>query len=104
MPSKEDTLSCYRLYAADLFDDPAFREWLNRRVGKGLATWHVGGEPHEFSDVFVIYDHGEGDESPRSALEENAMPEHCWDAICALCEAEGIEYGLLWLLNMEDEE
>jgi hypothetical protein len=90
--------------AGDLFADPAFVEWLNSQVGKGLATWHCGGKPHDMSDTFVIYDRGEG---PECSDNPGGMPEHCWKAICEMCDRAGFEYGIVRLLNQEpgdDEE
>src|SRR5262245_41562469 len=96
------SMLCYEIAAAELFDDPEFVAWLNRRVGKGLATWHCGGEPDEYSDVFVWYDEGEGDESPWSAGEETGMPEGFWEALDNLCYEHGISFGILRLLNQEE--
>lgn len=98
-----EQLTCYTIHATELFEDEEFQEWLNGSVGKGLATWHTGGEPGEMSDIFVIYDHGEGDESPWSAG-ETGMPEKFWERIHELCKGRGITYGLLRLVNYEGGE
>ncbi len=42
----------------DWFSDPAFCAWLNGPTSK--ATWHDGGVPGEYSDVFVTLDAGLG--------------------------------------------
>lgn len=87
------------IYAAVLYRDPAFVAWLNHRIiGKGLATWHTGGPPGEYSDVFI-----------HVALPEDGsdsdMPPHCWKAILDVLRESGFEDHdevLVWLQNMEN--
>ena len=68
-----------------------FVEWLN---GKGEfqkgppATWHQGGEPGEYSDVFTTYDHGDGPDS-------EDLPADIWETISKMAEDNGMEYGLI---------
>jgi hypothetical protein len=83
-----------------LFEDPAFAAWLNRQAGKGLATWHGEGEPTEMSDVFLVYDHGESGDSPDCP---GGMPRHCWDHLCRLVRANGVDYGVLRLVNADGD-
>jgi hypothetical protein len=99
MNVSSESFLVFTIEAGELFSDPEFVKWLNARLGKGLATWHCGGEPSDGSDVFIIYDHGEGDESPWSASEETAMPERLWQKIHELCVSNRIVYGLLRLVN-----
>jgi hypothetical protein len=94
MKLDRETIPGYTLYAPEFFEDPEFVAWLNSRVGKGLATWHTGGEPGEMSDLFLIYDHGEGDEADN-------MPEKFWDKIDKLCRDQHIGYGLIRLVNVK---
>lgn len=64
--------------APELFQDPAFVDWLNNKEPK--MTWHQGGRPHDFSDVVVMVDPtftGEGTDSD--------MPAHCWDRVVQAC-------------------
>lgn len=97
---------CLQVYCPELFADPAFAAWLNAGrgspapdVGK-IATWHRGGPPHEYSDVFVTYDHGDGSDSPQSAGGA-VIPPHCWAQLVAVCAARGFTEGVLWLTNLE---
>lgn len=101
MAKISDRHELVEVYAMDFFDDPEFARWLNSRVGQGLATWHIDGEPGEMSDIFVIYDGGEGDESSYNPL---GMPEKFWLQLCKLCEDAGIQYAVLRLLNFGNEE
>lgn len=67
-----------RLHCPEIFEDPAFVEWLNADEPK--ATWHTSGLPGEFSDVFVLVDpslNGEGSDSD--------MPEHIWSLLMEQC-------------------
>lgn len=90
---------CVRIYAEDLFEMPEFQTWMEDWTGAGLATWHVSGEsPGEYSDVFILYDHGEGPESPD--VGESGMPQECWDLLCKFCKENHIDYAILWLINV----
>lgn len=91
-----DQYPTLEIRAAGLFARPDFQEWLNRRTGQGLATWHVGGAPSEMSDVFVTYDHGDGDESSDNP---DGMPEPCWTAICRAVERAGATHAIVRLIN-----
>ena len=89
---------CVVIYAAALYQDPAFVAWLNDRAGKGLATWHTGKVPGDYSDVFI-----------HVALPEDGsdsdMPEHCWKAILEVLRGSGFDDHdevLVWLQNMEN--
>jgi hypothetical protein len=86
------------IYAAALYRDPEFAAWLNKGTGRGLATWHTGGAPGEYSDVFIhVALPADGSDSD--------MPEHCWAAIIATLRESGFDdYDevLVWLQNMEN--
>lgn len=86
------------IHCPELFRDPDFAAWVDRRAGKGLATWHVAGEEAgDFSDVFLVYDHGEcGDATGRA---DEAMPESCWEKLDAFLKARGVEYAFGRLIN-----
>jgi hypothetical protein len=68
---KVEKIPALDINCPELFKDPEFADWLNRGYGGNdrtkspcIATWHRGGAPHEFSDVFTTYDHGDGSDSP----------------------------------------
>ncbi len=75
-----------------IFNRDDFRAYLNDPATR-VATWHNGGEPGEFSDVFVTYDQGGGSNSD--------MPG--WDTICKALEREGFSNGVVRLTNIETE-
>jgi hypothetical protein len=78
----------------ELYEDPAFVAWLND-PDACQATWHKKGEdPHEYSDVFVWFDHGDGSDSV-------TMPGACWDRLVQLMGENHLEHGLIWLTNLE---
>jgi len=84
---------CLRLNAPALFKDKEFIEWLNSDESN-VATWHQGGEPDDFSDVFTWYDsNGEGSDSD--------MPEHCWKSLVKVFEDNNFQGGIAWLTNLE---
>ena len=90
--SKEYT--CLEVNLPSLFKVPEFVTYLNNddpRVQPALATWHQGGEPGETSDVFIVFDHGHGVNSD--------MPG--WDIITAICDAAGMEFGIVRITNLE---
>lgn len=93
---KSELVNCLELSCPELFEEKAFSSWLNRMSGRGLATWHVQGEPGEFSDVFVTYDQGEGSDSP---FNPDGMPLSVWKVICKECEKHGLQYAVVRLIN-----
>ena len=84
------------LHCPGLFGDEDFATWLNAWVGLGLATWHTGGEPHDMSDVFVMFDHGEGDSAPDG---EGGMPRHAWEFIGRKAKEYRLDCGVVRLVN-----
>lgn len=87
-------INCQELYARE-----DFGAWLNTYASKGLATWHTSGEPGEYSDIFMTYEHGEGSDGPNN---QNGMPEECWDIIDELCRKHGVGHAVLWLKNLDE--
>ncbi|WP_278984217.1 hypothetical protein [Sphingobium yanoikuyae] len=87
------------LNAPEIFADAAFLRWLEAPAAK--FSWHRGGQPDEWSDVIVLVDPsltGEGSDSD--------MPQHIWDRIVALCEANlprepGMPHIMVRLTNLE---
>lgn len=86
------------LNAAPFYQDEAFVTWLNHDNRK--ATWHPGGTPTEWSDVFVLVDpslNGEGSDSD--------MPEPIWDQIVNACwdhfHPGNGWHIVVWLRNQE---
>lgn len=88
-----------RLNVPHWYKQPDFVAWLNKYTNpspgnRRHATWHLGGEPGEYSDVFVIYDDGEGSDF-------EVMPEWAWEEIERICKWKGISHAVVWLLNLE---
>lgn len=93
-----EQIPCLKINCPELFADPEFAAWVLSgslsQSGNKLATWHSGPDMHEFSDVFVTYDHGDGSDA-------DYIPEHCWAKLCETAKAAGVEYAVLWLTNLE---
>lgn len=92
-----ETIPTLRWECPHIFADAEFKAWLNQawhhRARCFAATWHRGGEPHEFSDVFLVYDHGEL---------SNSLPEHIEALIRDQWRSQvGQDYGTIWLVNLE---
>lgn len=83
---------CLKLNVPELYADKQFVKWLNSDKSN-TATWHQGGKPNEYSDVFIWYENGEGSDSD--------MPEHCWDTLVDIFDANGFHQGVAWLTNLE---
>ena len=87
-----------KLNCPDWFARPDFRGFLDQFCrstdgSRKLATWHTPGAPDEYSDVFSVYDQGEGSDT-------DAMPEDVWREIRAVAEQHGFRYGIVWLTNI----
>jgi hypothetical protein len=91
---------CVVIFCQDWFQRPDFVAWLNKYVNpppgeRRTATWHNGGEPHEYSDTFILYDNGEGSDF-------DVLPEDIWEAIVQICEERRLDWALIWLQNQPD--
>ena len=100
---KSSTGVSLKLDAAEFFRDSAFVEWLNN--GQPKMTWHIGGNPGDWSDVVVLVDPGLTGEGT-----DSDMPEHIWDKIVAECKkhfahsvARNGNHIPVWLVNSECE-
>lgn len=93
----ERRVSCWRFNVPHWFCREDFKRWLNSEHHP--ATWHRGGEPGDYSDIFMTYDHGEG--SDALAADGCCIPEDCWNEICEVMKREGATFGLIWLTNLE---
>ena len=92
---RADTIThypCLKLNVPELYADKEFVKWLNSDKST-TATWHQGGKPNEYSDVFIWYENGEGSDSD--------MPEHCWDRLLDIFDDNGFHSGVAWLTNLE---
>jgi hypothetical protein len=101
-PPKVERIDCLRLNCPRWFRRPDFQAFLSHAgqfgEGWGLATWHEpGAEPGECSDIFMTFDHGVGSDY-------HAVPEDVWEEICQAAKAHGVEYGVIWVTNLETEE
>lgn len=85
-------IKCVRLDAPEFYKDPDFVKWLNESKKGIIATWHTGGAPNDFSDIFVTYDGGDGSNSD--------MPEHIWDEISLTCRKMDVNYCVVWITNV----
>ena len=90
-----------RLKVPHWFKRQDFIEWLNKytnpdRWRRRHATWHTGGEPGEYSDIFITYDQGEVDDV-------DVLPEWAWGEITAVCEASNVGYAVIWLVNEDSD-
>ena len=91
-PVDVERYPCLRLDVPELYKDKEFMAWLNSDKNN-IATWHQGGKPNDFSDVFIWYDsEWEGSDSD--------MPEHCWEALVKLFEDNNFQGGIAWLVNI----
>lgn len=85
-------LHAVRINCAHWYERKDFQEWLN---SGDLATWHKrNSKPNDYSDVFIIFDHGSGD--------AETLPMDIYDELRIICHRElPADYGLVWLVNME---
>ena len=91
--------SCLIINAPEWYERPEFLRLLNRPTGeRQTATWHNGGQPDEFSDIFLVYDNGEGSD----IFQEEGL-EDIWDLICDLAQRHGMQYGVVWIKNIGEE-
>lgn len=83
------------------FADPAFVAWLNNKE-KGVATWHSGGIPTDWSDAFVLVDPGLGGEGSEQYSVD--FPQDIWDEIISTCRAafgpSSRHHIVVWLQNV----
>ena len=87
---KVEELPAIRIQAPEWFERPDFMAWLNDPLSV-VATWHTSGTPaNDYSDVFTIFDHGEG---PDCA----GLPDDCWEAIAAACQSARLQYTIIWI-------
>jgi hypothetical protein len=83
--------------APDWYERDDFRLFLNSSC---VATWHTQGEiPHEFSDVFVTYDRGDGSNAPEIE-DPSVLPDDIWEAICQKMTELGVDYAIVWIRNL----
>jgi len=99
--SNDRTLEVIRIDAHDWFAREDFQKWLNRTDRQGPATWHAAGEQvGDFSDVFTVYDQGEGPDYG----EGDFIPEDIWQFITETCEKRNTIYAVIWIANLEMED
>jgi hypothetical protein len=94
-------LPCLRIDCPEWYEREDFIQWLQAGVGKGLATWHVAGEVGDMSDVFLVYDNGECGDLFGFQGSDVQFPDDLWAEVRRRCDEAGVEYGLVWLTNVE---
>jgi len=97
-------LDCLKINVPDLFEDEDFREWLNGlrdhpEHATKIATWHKGGIPTEYSDIFMTYDQGEG--SDFGYDDQYGLPQRAQERLTVACKVANFKSGLLWLTNLK---
>lgn len=71
-------------------------DYLNGRRDCRPATWHVPDKPaNEFSDVFFVYDVGEGSDA-------HAIPRDIWAEIDATVRAQGLDFAIVRITNLRE--
>jgi hypothetical protein len=96
-PIEAETTNCLRINAPQWYQRQDFLDWLNQ---PSTATWHRKGEPpSEYSDVFVTIDGEEG--SDANGVSPDSIPEDIWREIVEAARRLGIDYGIVWLSNVE---
>jgi hypothetical protein len=95
---EREKLDAIRINRPAWFKREDFQNWLNDRNGPNFpATWHRPQHPvGEYSDVFVVYDNGEGSDC-------ESIPDDLWGEICKACRAEGVTHGIVWITNLQEE-
>jgi hypothetical protein len=84
-----NVVPCVQIAAAEWYDRDDWRRYID---AKDTATWHEKGEvPTECSDVFTIYDNGEGPDS-------EVIPSDIWEAIGAAVRSQGFEYAVVRII------
>lgn len=82
-------LPCVQIEAAEWYERDDWLEYIN---AKDTATWHEKGEiSTECSDVFTVYDNGEGPDS-------EVIPADIWSAIGAALRAHGLTYAVVRII------
>lgn len=88
-----------RLNRPDLFAHDDFQRWLragyHQHSRTPIATWHRGGEPNEYSDVFLVYDHELCEDISDDV---NAELERLWRVHFSTPH----DYGIIWISNLEE--
>jgi len=90
-----------KLNRPEWYDRDDFIEWLDKGAdaGKGeprIATWHHGGKPDEYSDIFMTWDQGSG--SDQGSIWD--IPDDIWAEVGEAVKAEGLDFAVIWLTNL----
>ncbi len=93
---KYEPTKAIRINAARWYTRPDFIAFLN---SSQAATWHeTPGEPGDFSDVFTIWDNGEGSDQPAFNA---GLPKDIWAKIGEACTANGGGVHVVWIVNVD---
>ena len=97
---------CLKINAPEIFTRPDFIDWLNgRRQFPGettqVATWHTGGNPNEYSDVFIYYYEDAGGDFDASDDSGYGLPIEVREQLTRVCRIAAFSEGVLWLTNLK---
>lgn len=87
-----EEIPCVQIAAADWLAAPDVKAWVANRKNKVAQLW--------CGDVFVVFDHGEGPNSPISEP-DHAMPEWLWNKIDDVMRKRDMGYAVIRLLNTD---
>jgi hypothetical protein len=87
-------LGCVRINVPQWYEREDWNNFINRVNGSRPATWHEpGSNPTEFSDVFVVYDGGEGSDA-------DDIPGDIWAEIGSIVKEYGLPYAVVRITNV----
>ena len=96
MASITNRHSCLQIKAPEWYRRPDFLHFLfdgNGNPARGVATWHRGQTPNDFSDLFLWFDEDDGPEN-------GGLPVELAQELCRLCQGAGFEHGVVWITNL----
>ena len=89
---RSEVIPCVYIRASDWLLEDDVQKWITQR---DVAHWPE-------SDVFTVYDNGEGPDMPFEMYNENiGMPQWLWDEIGKIVESHNLEYCVVRLLDEE---
>ena len=94
MASITNHYPCLQINAPQWYRRKDFLQYLLGGDGnRGVATWHRGQTPHDYSDLFLWFDELDGPENSN-------LPEEIGQELYRLCEEAGFQRGIVWVTNL----